>query len=73
MLTKREKEITDLFLEGYTIDEIAHKLFISPKTARTHRARIYQKLNVHSLSELFLRRIKQLEKERQDIWRNILF
>lgn len=54
-LTKREKEITKLIVEGHTSKEIHEKLFISFKTVTNHRQNINEKLNVNSVSKLMRR------------------
>ena len=41
-----------LTAEGFTNQEIAEKLVISPKTVDTYRQRIMEKLNLHHRSEL---------------------
>lgn len=51
-LTKREKEIVQLVLQGKTSLTIAQELNLSIKTVETHRKNIYQKLDIHSLPEL---------------------
>jgi len=51
VLTKREKEIVMMYLEGSTSD-VAEKLFISNNTVKTHVKHIYKKLNVSSKDEL---------------------
>ena len=51
-LTKREQEVMGFLAEGLHINEIAEKLFISPKTVKNHRANIMSKLNLHSHHEL---------------------
>jgi DNA-binding NarL/FixJ family response regulator len=51
-LTPREREIVQLLAEGKSSKEVAVSLFISVKTAETHRANIMRKLEVHSVSEL---------------------
>jgi DNA-binding NarL/FixJ family response regulator len=51
-LTKREKEILTLVAEGMTNQEIADKLFISPRTVDTHRTNIMQKLDIHDVALL---------------------
>jgi DNA-binding NarL/FixJ family response regulator len=51
-LSPREREIFSLQLRGFSNDQIARELFISPKTVETHRAHIFRKLRVHSLSEM---------------------
>jgi DNA-binding NarL/FixJ family response regulator len=50
-LTPREHEVLRHLAAGMRPDEIAHKLFISPKTVGTHIQRILTKLGVHSRME----------------------
>lgn len=52
-LSKREKEIMRLLVEGLTSKEIAEKLYISKLTADTHRRNIFQKLNIKTYADLF--------------------
>jgi two-component system response regulator NreC len=51
-LTNREREVLKATAEGYTNNEIAEQLVISPKTVDTYRQRIMEKLNLHHRSEL---------------------
>ena len=51
-LTGRESEVLQLLAEGSTAKEIASELQVSTKTIETHRERIMQKLNVHSVAQL---------------------
>ena len=51
-LTEREREILKLVAEGFTNNQIAERLVISPKTVDTHRTHIMDKLNMHSRAEL---------------------
>jgi len=51
-LSAREREVLALTAEGYTSREIGQKLFISPKTVDTYRARIMEKLGLSHRSEL---------------------
>ena len=51
-LTKRELEILELLMEGFTYKEIAAKCFISVQTLNTHVKNIYHKLGVHSRAEI---------------------
>jgi two-component system, NarL family, response regulator NreC len=51
-LTEREREILKLIAEGFTNNQIAERLVISPKTVDTHRTHIMDKLNLHSRAEL---------------------
>ncbi len=51
-LTERQREVLQLIAEGYTTQEIAAKLVISPYTVQTHRQNIMRKLNLHNRAEL---------------------
>jgi DNA-binding NarL/FixJ family response regulator len=51
-LSKREREVCDLILRGLSNQTTAEALCISIKTVETHRARINQKLGVHSTGQL---------------------
>jgi DNA-binding NarL/FixJ family response regulator len=58
-LSEREREIFQLIAEGKTNKEIAALLFISPSTVETHRARIMEKLDVHSAAEIVLYAVRR--------------
>jgi two-component system, NarL family, response regulator NreC len=51
-LSDREREVLRLLALGHTNQEIAKQLFISVRTAETHRAHIMQKLRLSSRAEL---------------------
>jgi two-component system, NarL family, response regulator NreC len=51
-LSDREREVLRLLALGHTNQEIAQKLYISVRTAETHRAHIMQKLRLSSRAEL---------------------
>ncbi|CAM3275986.1 response regulator [Aequorivita lipolytica] len=51
-ITKREKEILVLIVEGLTNSHIAEKLFISIDTVDSHRKNLYSKLNVNNTARL---------------------
>jgi len=51
-LSEREREVLRLLALGYTNHEIAAQLFLSVRTAETHRARIMQKLRISTRAEL---------------------
>jgi DNA-binding NarL/FixJ family response regulator len=51
-LSEREREVLRLLALGHTNQEIAKMLFISVRTAETHRAHIMQKLGLSSRAEL---------------------
>lgn len=50
-LTRREREVLALLVEGGDNDVVASRLVISPETARTHIQNILGKLDVHSRLE----------------------
>jgi DNA-binding NarL/FixJ family response regulator len=51
-LTPREREILQLLAEGRTTKQMAAALHVSVKTIETHRRRIMDKLDLHSVAEL---------------------
>jgi two-component system response regulator NreC len=51
-LSEREREVLRLLALGHTNQEIAKKLYISARTAETHRAHIMQKLRLSTRAEL---------------------
>lgn len=53
-LTKREREVLSLAVQGHTNAQIAHMLSISPRTAETHRANLMRKLGIKNQIELVL-------------------
>ncbi|MBA2272305.1 MAG: response regulator transcription factor [Actinobacteria bacterium] len=50
-LTKRERELLALLVEGFNSNEIAGQLFVSRHTVRTHLYNMFSKLQVHSREE----------------------
>jgi DNA-binding NarL/FixJ family response regulator len=50
-LTRREREVLSLLVDGAGTEAIANELVISPQTARTHIQHILSKLGVHSRLE----------------------
>ena len=51
-LSPREREVFSMLAHGRDTAYIQERLFISQGTVRSHRDRIYRKLNVHSKQEL---------------------
>ena len=51
-LSAREREVLRLLARGHTNQEISKQLYISVRTAETHRAHIMQKLRLSSRAEL---------------------
>ena len=58
-LSEREREIFQLIAEGKANKEIAYILSISPSTVETHRARIMEKLDLHSAAEIVLYAVRR--------------
>jgi RNA polymerase sigma factor (sigma-70 family) len=58
-LSEREREIFQLIAEGKANKEIAALLTISPSTVETHRARIMEKLDLHSAAEIVLYAVRR--------------
>jgi len=58
-LSEREREVLRLLALGHTNQEIAKQLYISVRTAETHRAHIMQKLRLTSRAELVRYAIEQ--------------
>lgn len=51
-LSTRERTVLQLAAEGYNNPEIAEKLFISPRTAETHRTNLLRKLGLQTQTDL---------------------
>jgi DNA-binding NarL/FixJ family response regulator len=52
LLTKREREVLQLIAEGVSSVRIATRLHVSEKTVFTHRRKIMDKLNIHTIAGL---------------------
>jgi DNA-binding NarL/FixJ family response regulator len=52
LLTRRQLEVLQLYVEGRSAKEVAAVLKISKRTAEAHRARILEGLGLHSMAEL---------------------
>lgn len=52
LLTNKEKEVFDYYLQGKTVKEIMTVLSLQESTVRFHNKNIYAKLGVHSLKQL---------------------
>jgi DNA-binding NarL/FixJ family response regulator len=59
LLTPREREVLQLIAEGKSNKEVASALFVSPTTIETHRARIMDKLDLHSTAEIVLYAVRK--------------
>lgn len=58
-LSEREREVFQLVAEGKSNKEIAALLFISVSTVETHRARVMDKLDLHSAAEIVLYAVRR--------------
>ena len=59
LLTAREREILQLIAEGKANKDVAAHLNLSLHTVETHRTKILQKLNLHSVPELILYAVRK--------------
>jgi two-component system response regulator NreC len=64
-LSDREREVLRLLALGHTNQEISKQLYISVRTAETHRAHIMQKLHLSSRAELVRYALEQGLLEQQ--------
>lgn len=58
-ITPREREIAQLLAEGNSTQEVADRLFLSPKTVDTYRRKMMKKLDLHSIADLTKYAIKE--------------
>jgi DNA-binding NarL/FixJ family response regulator len=58
-LTATEQSIAQLVAAGHSNADVAHELFISPKTVEWNLSKIYKKLHVRSRTELAAKLAKQ--------------
>ena len=54
-LSVAENRVLARLLEGLSVTEVAHELWLSPNTVKTHRRGIYRKLGVSTRQELLAR------------------
>ncbi|REH54894.1 regulatory LuxR family protein [Tenacibaculum gallaicum] len=50
-LSNREKEILRYSVRGFTINEMAETMYVSPDTVKFHRRKLFEKLEVANISE----------------------
>lgn len=65
MLTAKEQEVFNFYMQGKTVKEIISALGLKESTVRFHNKNIYSKLGVHSLKQL-LRYAAVLKQEEED-------
>jgi DNA-binding NarL/FixJ family response regulator len=59
LLTERERHVYQLLAEGNSNKDIANLLNLSLHTVETHRARIMEKMDIHSTAELVLSAVRR--------------
>lgn len=59
VLTAREREVLQLIAEGWSTKNIAAHLYVSIKTAESHRRKIMKKLDLHAVADLTKYAIKE--------------
>ena len=59
VLTPREREVLQLIAEGWSTKNIAAHLYVSIKTAESHRRKIMKKLDLHAVADLTKYAIKE--------------
>lgn len=50
-LSERELDVLRYYAQGYTISEIADKIFVSPDTIKFYRRKLFEKMQVSSISQ----------------------
>ena len=61
-ITKREEEIINLLMDGFSYKEIAKILYISNTTLKSHLTNIFRKKQVNSLQQLLVKEYKSKTK-----------
>ncbi len=51
-ISKREYEILDLLSKGFSSQDIAHQLYLSPYTIKDHRKSLLIKLNARNAAQM---------------------
>lgn len=58
-ITKREEEITNLLMDGFSYKDVSQNLYISITTLKSHIRNIFQKKQVNSLQQLLVKEYKR--------------
>jgi DNA-binding NarL/FixJ family response regulator len=59
LLSDREREVLQLMAEGHSSKSIAARLGVAPATVETHRAHVFEKLDLHSIAEVVLYAVRR--------------
>ena len=62
-LTKRERQVLEMVIEGKSNKEIARELRLSPKTVENHRGKMMDKMQAKNLASLFRMTLPQGEHD----------
>lgn len=57
-LTRREREVLDLLVEGHAVSGIAARLYISESTTKTHVSRLYEKLGATNRAQAIMAAVR---------------
>ena len=60
MLTKRELEVLELLIQGYSNTEISDKLMITKHTTKAHVASIFEKLEGNNRVQATVKYLKEI-------------
>lgn len=66
-LTKQQRIVTELLLQGLSKQQIADKLFVSKSTVITHINRIMKKCNVHTVGQICGLFVDDIRKENEEL------
>ena len=58
-ITKREEEIINLLMDGFSYKDITQNLYISTTTLKSHLVNIFEKKQVNSLQQLLVKEYKK--------------
>jgi DNA-binding NarL/FixJ family response regulator len=57
-LTQRESEVLSLLARGFSVSAIAHSIFVSDSTAKTHISKIYEKLGASNRADAIMKAVR---------------
>jgi DNA-binding NarL/FixJ family response regulator len=57
-LTPRESEVLSLLARGFSVAAIAHSIFVSDSTAKTHISKIYEKLGASNRADAIMKAVR---------------
>jgi DNA-binding NarL/FixJ family response regulator len=58
-LSRREEEVLQLIADGLAPNEVAERLYISPRTVKNHLASAYAKLGARDRTDAVLRAVRR--------------